>query len=295
MKRLDIWLCATAVVLTSAVIPVRIAHAGCTNNVDISVWAYAYRAHRPIDVPAALDGQQAACVRSDLHGYLRSEAGAVIGYKVALSSRAMQRRFNTDQPVWGRLYAGSVRDSGISMGIAYGTHPRFEADLLVRVRSEAISQAATPDEVLAQLESVIPFIELPDLLVASAQSLTAHQLTAINAGARAGVMGSPIAVPDSASARRVLQVGLREMRVTMRDGTGKVLSEGRGSDMVGGHPLLVVPWLVQALAREGERLRPGDLISLGSFSPLMTPERGLRISVSYEGLAGAQPVSLAFE
>ena len=295
MKGLAFVFGATAMALASAVVPLPIAHAACATGIDISVWAQAYGAHRPIEVPAALDGPQAVCARAELDRHLRADLGAVIGYKAALTSKAMQRRFNTDQPVWGRLYEGSLRNSGVTIGVAYGVHPRFEADLMVRVRDEAINEATTPDEVLAHLESVIPFIELPDLLVASPQHLTAHQLTAINAGARAGVTGRPIVVPASAAERQALLAGLREMRVTMRDGHGKVLSEGLGSDMLGGHPLLAVPWLAQALAREGGRLRPGSLISLGSFSPLMKPEPGQRISVSYEGLPGARPVSVIFE
>lgn len=295
MKRFDFVFGATAVVLVAAASPVHIAQAACANSIGIPGWARDYAAYRPIDVPAAIDGVQAVCARTEFDRHLRADVGAVIGYKVALTSQAMQRRFNTDRPIWGRLYAGSLSGSGVAKGVAYGTHPRFEADLMVRVRDEAINQATTPDEVLAQLESVIPFIELPDLLVTSPQLLTAHQLTAVNAGARAGVTGRPIAVPASASGRHALEVGLREMRVTMRDGHGKVLSEGRGRDMLGGHPLLSVPWLAQALAREGERLRPGDLVSLGSFSPLMKPEPGLRIWVSYEGLPGAQPVTVTFE
>ena len=61
------------------------------------------------------------------------------------------------------------------------------------------------------------------------------------------------------------------------------------------HPLNAVVWLAQALAKEGLAMKPGELISLGSFSALLAPKAGLRATVSYDGLSGAAPVSVSFK
>lgn len=42
-------------------------------------------------------------------------------------------------------------------------------------------------------------------------------------------------------------------------------------------------------------MKPDDLISPGSFSPLLPPKAGLKASASYIGLAVAQPVTLIFK
>ena len=42
-------------------------------------------------------------------------------------------------------------------------------------------------------------------------------------------------------------------------------------------------------------MQPGDLISLGSFSPLLPPKAGQTVLVTYEGLARAQPVVVSFK
>ena len=76
------------------------------------------------------------------------------------------------------------------------------------------------------------------------------------------------------------------------------LARGKGSDIFE-HPLNAVVWLAGALAREGLAMKPGELISLGSFSPLLPPRPGATVSATYQGLpgngAGAPSVSMSFK
>lgn len=148
---------------------------------------------------------------------------------------------------------------------AFGAQPRFEADLLVRVSSVAINRALTLEEVVASIDQVIPFIELPDLVVETPQGLNAESLAAINAGARLGVMGDAITVPQSGSARARLIEELRDIRVVVRDGAGVQSGQGLGGDMLRGHPLWSLVWLAGALSGQPRMLQAGDLVSLGSW------------------------------
>lgn len=105
--------------------------------------------------------------------------------------------------------------------------------------------------------------------------------------------GEPIAVPADAGQRQALLDALRDMQVRVTDAQGQVLGQGKGSDILE-HPLNAVVWLVEALRREGLNLQPGQLVSLGSFSPLLPPRPGLQVTVHYDGLPGAQPVRVTF-
>ena len=87
---------------------------------------------------------------------------------------------------------------------------------------------------------------------------------------------------------------LRDMQVTMVDAAGANLGGGKGSDILG-HPLNAVVWLAQALAKEGQSMKVGQLISLGSFSPLVPPKVGMKVTVTYADLPGAKPVSVSFK
>ena len=78
------------------------------------------------------------------------------------------------------------------------------------------------------------------------------------------------------------------------DASGATLAENTGAATLG-NPLNAVVWLVEDLAKVGRKLSAGDLISVGSFTPLTPPKAGQAISVRYEGLPGTPKVSVNFE
>ena len=270
------------------------AQAACLSDAQVADLAASYKARTPAATPENLSDADGACTRAKFNAQLAHQMGKVIGYKAGLTNPAVQKRFNTDKPVWGKLYDGMVLTDGATVDAAFGARPLIEADMLVRVRSEAINQARTPMEVLEAIDQVVPFIELPDLLVQAPPKLNGAGVGAINVGARLGVAGQPMAVPVLRAERYALLDALQNMQVTLTDAQGAVLGRGKGSDILE-HPLNAVVWLAQALQQEGIALQPGDLVSLGSFSPLLPPKPGLAVTATYEGLPGAQPVRVTFK
>ena len=168
------------------------------------------------------------------------------------------------------------------------------ASLLVRVKSAAINEASTPDEVLAQVDQIIPYIELTDLLVHKPSQLTAANIAAINAGARLGIMGEPLTVSGDARTRQRMLRELQNMSVRVIGSRGRLLARGKGSDILG-HPLQSVIWLSGVLRQQGASLQPGQWISLGTLSPMLLPKAGERITVAYPGLTGARSVVVNFQ
>ena len=285
--------CATQPAPATPVAQPPAAPAPCLGDAQVKQWLVDYLAHRPTaNPPANLDAASAACTRAKWQQQLASVAGPLAGYKAGLTNPAVQKRFNTTEPVWGALYQRMLLRNGSTVPVAFGSRPLFEADMLVRVKSAAINQARTPAEVLANVDQVIPFIELPDLMVEAPPKLNGTALSAINVGARLGVVGQPMAVPRDAAARQRLLDGLQGMTVRVSDASG-VLSSGKGSDILG-HPLNAVVWLTGALRQQGLQLQPGQVVSLGSFSPLSPPKAGQKVTVQYEGLPGAKPVTVNF-
>ncbi|MDO5103518.1 MAG: fumarylacetoacetate hydrolase [Lautropia sp.] len=271
------------------------AAAACLSDEAVAQWVQHYEARTPAtNPPAGMTAADAACTRAKLQAAIEPKLGKAVGYKAGLTNPAVQKRFNTDQPVWGRLYEANLVESGATVPAKFGARGLFEGDLLVRVASADINRAKTPEDVLAAVDQIIPFMELPDLLVENPKQLDGAGITAINVGARLGVMGKPLPVPADHKARQSLLAELREMKVVLKDDSGKELTSGKGSDVLG-QPLNAVVWLAGALAESGQTLKPGDLVSLGSFSALLPPEAGLRVTLDYEGLTGAEPVVVKFE
>lgn len=277
-----------------AVACVTAAQADCLSDAQAAELVASYAARTPAANPENLSDADGACTRAKVNQLLAQRMGRVIGYKAGLTNPAVQKRFNTDKPVWGKLYEGMVLQSGAAVDAAFGARPLYEADMLVRVKSTAINHARTPMDVLDAIDQVIPFIELPDLMVQAPPKLNGAGVTAINVGARLGVAGAPIAVPAYRAERFAMLQALADMNVSLTDAGGARLGGGKGSDILD-HPLNAVVWLATALEQEGLAMQPGDLISLGSFSPLLPPKPGLSVTATYDGLPGAAPVRVTFK
>ncbi|MFG5778708.1 2-keto-4-pentenoate hydratase [Comamonas sp. J-3] len=271
-----------------------LAQAACLDEAQIAAWTQAYEAKAPAPNAEEMSDADGQCTRNKLNAAFEAAGKKPIGYKAGLTNAAVQKRFGTDHPVWGRLYEGGLLPNRSTVPAAFGARPLFEADMLVRVSSSAINRASTPLQVLNNIDRIVPFIELPDLMVEDPKTLKGASVEAINVGARLGVMGEALAVPQLRSERYQLLDALQHMEVNITDQTGARIGGGRGGDLMG-QPMNAVVWLIQALQNENRRLKVGDWISLGSFSALMPPQAGQQITVEYKGLPGAQPVKVQFE
>jgi 2-keto-4-pentenoate hydratase len=232
--------------------------------------------------------EEASRIRDGLVAELSASQGKVVGYKAGLTNPAVQKRFGTTSPVRGVLLEKMLLDDGAVVPVKFGAIPFFEADLVVVVKDEGINQAKTPADVMKHVASIRPFIELPDLVTAKDQPLTAAVITSFNVGARLGVLGKPIApAPEMVDA-------LGKMSVVMRDQDGKELARVPGAAILG-HPLNAVVWLADDVAKSGGKLRAGDILSLGSFTPPNFQKAGMTVTVTYEGLPGNPSVSVRFK
>lgn len=229
---------------------------------------------------APLTMREAPVVQRAFVRRLQRTLGKQVGYKVGLVSREMQQRFGVDGPVRGVLLEKMLLPNEARIPTNFAVRPILEADLIVVVKDKGINEAESILEVAEHLKEVVAFIELPDSFVATNPPPTGALLTAGNVGARLGVMGRRL--PVESNAQFVKALG--EMSVTMTDEKGTVLGRERGKVILD-HPLNAVLWLMEELHSIGERLRPGDLISLGSIKAMPAP-RGKSVTVKYEGLPG---------
>ncbi len=241
-------------------------------------------ANIPLPALPGLSLADGSCAQARLVTALIPTLGPVVGWKAGLTNEAVQRAFGVAHPVRGALLEKMLLENGSTVPAAFGAVPRFESDLLVRVSDEAINQARTPEDVARHIDAVIPFIELPDLVLAQGERFDGGTMLAINVGARLGVMGAAIPVTPGLAER------LASMTVTLADDTGREIARSEGRALMG-NPLSVVVWLAEDMAASGQRLRKGDLLSLGSFSPLSPPAAGRTVTATYLGLAD-QPVSV---
>ncbi|CAN7175404.1 hypothetical protein LJR090_000452 [Bosea sp. LjRoot90] len=274
----------------NACLAATMAQAACPDAAAISGFVADWEAKRPAKALAVANVEDATCARGKLVAELHGKLGKIVGYKAGLTAKAVQERFKADGPVSGVLFDSMILKDGARLPAAYGARAVWEADMLLVVKDDGINAVKTPEEALRHLSGMRPFIELPDLALAPSETLDGVQLLAINVAARFGVAGAEVPLKADAATLALLA----ETKIVATDGGGAVLAEGTGAATLG-NPLNAVVWLVQDLAKTGRKLAAGDLISVGSFSPLTPPKPGQQITVRYEGFAGTPKVSVQFE
>lgn len=242
-----------------------------------------YMAKRPLrSVQSGLTLAEAKVHQAQFVQALSRHLGLPIGYKVGLVTPVTQERYGLKSPVRGVLLREMVKTDQ-EVPASFGARPLFEADLIVVVKNDGINEAKTLIEAARNLSEVVAFIELPDALVPVNVNVDGPMLVANNVGARLGVLGTRAPIEATPEFVRALS----EMSIVMTDESGAELARAQASVILG-HPLNAVLWLTKDLAAEGKRLKPGDLISLGSIAPPQTPRAGQRVDVRYVGLPSGE-------
>jgi len=246
---------------------------------------------KKIPIPAIdpnLTLEQAKQVQADFVKALMPHFGEGVGYKAGLTNPAVQKVFGVSHPVRGTLLKNMILKNGSEVPADFGAAPLYEGDFILRVGSERINEAGTPEEALKSIDAAIPFIELPDLAFAKGVKINGPALVAANVGARFGIAGDPIPVEAS----KEWMDRLKNFKLQILDEKGTVLTEGMGSALMD-HPLNAVLWIRDSLKAEGKQLKKGDLLSLGSLSKLTPPSPNTVVRAKFIDLDPRGPVEIS--
>ena len=283
-------LVATAM-LGVAVFAATAASAACPTDdqVDAYIADFAKRRASP-GFGNDISYENAECAKRKLGMKLRVALGNPIGYKAGLTNPALQKRFGINSPKWAYMYDRNLVDTDAQLPHDFGARPLYEADLIVKVKDGGLADAKTPLEALAHLESIVPFIELPDLMLEG--DFSGPNFIATNLAFRGGVLGMELPVQRT----QVFADAFASMSVVMVDEAdgGKELGRAQGSALME-HPLNVAIWLARELKKEGIALKRGDLLSLGGFFPPQPTRPGMKVRMTYVGLPGDPSVTVGFD
>ncbi|HXV07364.1 MAG TPA: hydratase [Burkholderiales bacterium] len=264
--------------------------AACPDDAAVAAYVADYRAARMSrGFGNDLSLAEAQCAKAKLTRQLPQVQGAVVGYKAAFTNPAMYERFGVTGPAWGVMFAKMMVDSGAKLPARFGARPLYEADFLAVVKDAGLADARTQLEALQHISAVVPFIELPDLMLEG--PATGAALIGTNLGFRGGALGPRVAVEPT----QAFLDALANMTVVMtEDKSGKELGRAKG-DILMQHPINAAMWLAQALKKDGVALKPGDLLSLGGYIPPAPTQSGTTITVKYLGLPGNPAVTVHLE
>lgn len=208
-------------------------------------------------------------------------AGArVIGHKVGLTSKAMQRSSQIDEPDYGHLLEDMIIADGATVGHADYCIPRVELELAFVLGTTLEGPGVGLLDVLRATEYVVPSIEIIDARVQNPRKIFD---TIADNGAAAGIVlgGHPVGPHDI----DLRWVGGAMYRNTDIEETGVAIG-------VLGHPAMGIAWLANKLGAHGVGLEPGHIVLSGSFVRPVWAEPGDTLRADFGELG---VVSVGFE
>ena len=217
----------------------------------------------------------------DINTDLRIKEGAkVVGYKIGLTSKAIQHQLGVDSPDFGVLFNDKEILNGDSIAASEILQPRIETEIafvlnkdLNQIKLSTVDVISAIDYALVSLEIVGSRVENWDIKITDT--------VADNASASHFVLGHrPVPLKD-------FDVVSCKMQMHKN---GELVSEGQGSACLGS-PINAALWLAEKFAALGRPLKKGDLVLTGAVGPMVPVVAGDHFSAEIEGLGG---VSVSF-
>jgi 2-keto-4-pentenoate hydratase len=209
---------------------------------------------------------------------LRGEHGDAVGYKVGLTSAAMQTFCGIDHPIAGVVLASRVHRSGATVRRAGFGRLGLEFEIAVRIKSDVpVSGVPCTAAMIARhIDGVCAAIEIVDDRGADYANLDVLSLVADNSW-NGGIVLSEFATqwPDLEG---VLGRATRDLAA---------IGEGHGRDILG-HPFNSAAWLATQLGSRGAGLKAGQVVMTGSVMKTIFPEADANYRFELAGIGSVE-------
>lgn len=200
----------------------------------------------------------------------------VIGYKIGLTSRAMQRVMNIETPDYGVLLDDMAFEDGSDIVAADFLDPQIEVELAFVLKKALSGENVTVEEVLDATDYVIPAFELIAARSVRANPETGYTRkvfdTIADNAANAGIITGGLKVDPSA-------VDLRWCGAIV-ELNGVIEQTGLAAAVLG-HPAQGICWIAKRFAPHGISLEPGQVLLSGSFTAPIKVKAGDKVTADY--------------
>lgn len=200
----------------------------------------------------------------------------VIGWKIGLTSRAMQSALGIEIPDSGILFDDMIFDHGGTVPKGRFIQPRIETEIAFVMKNALSGDTVTRDQVLAATDYVAPSIEILDTRIVRQDPTTGSTRNVLDTisdnAANAGVvLGPQRHAPDAFDLRWVGALTARN---------GDIEETGLGAGVLN-DPVESVVWLARRMAQYDQRIEPGQIILSGSFIRPIECPAGTKIAADF--------------
>jgi len=199
-----------------------------------------------------------------------AEGRRLAGWKIGLTSAAMQAQLGIDAPDSGVLLDDMLLADGATVSRASLIAPRIEAEIAVRFDSDVAGPGLSPEDVGKRVSAVVPALEIIDSRIAD-WKIALVDTVADNASSALAVAGAPVA----GIAADTLKDETVELLVD-----GQAVAGGSGQALLG-DPLRALAWLANRLGPMGQAIPAGLLVLAGSVHAAVPLEPGHQYTARY--------------
>jgi len=222
--------------------------------------------HKPIELPSKLwpdiTIDDAYAIQSEMARQRVAEGAKIVGHKIGLTSKAMQRSSQIDEPDYGHLFDYMMHDDGAKIRHDSFCVPRVEIELAFVLGKPLRGPNVGLLDVLRATEFVVPSIEIIDQRVGNPRKIV--DTVSDNGGAAGVVIGGRPVGPRDVDLRWVGGILYRNSEIEETGVAAGVL----------GHPAMGIAWLAKKVGRFDITLQPGHIMLSGSFTRPVWAQKG---------------------
>lgn len=197
----------------------------------------------------------------------------VVGKKIGLTSKVVQKMLGVDQPDFGYLLSDMVYADGDALPMATLIAPKVEGEIAFVLKHRLQGPGVTTADVLRATECVMPCFEIVDSRIRD-WKIRIQDTVADNASAALFVLGARAVDP------RDVDLTLCGM---VLEKNGEVVATGAGAAALGS-PVNAVAWLANRLGQLGIALEAGEVILSGSLAAMLPAQAGDSFRCSIGGI-----------
>ncbi len=208
----------------------------------------------------SIDMDDAYAIQSELLALKLAQGRQVIGWKIGLTSKAMQAALNIDIPDSGILFDDMAVESGGTIVPGRFIQPRIEVEIAFVLKDRLGGAHINRDAVIAATDYVTPAIEILDTRIVRLDKATGNTRkifdTISDNAANAGIVtGNEKHAVDAFDLRRIGAITFCN---------NEVEETGLGAGVLN-DPIESVVWLARRMADYNQHIEPGQVILSGSF------------------------------
>ncbi len=205
----------------------------------------------------------------------------IIGLKVGLTSKPMQKLLGVNEPDYGHLTDKMLLPEGVVCLMKELNQPKVEGELAFCLKRPLKGPGVTIADVYNATDWVAPAIEIVDSRIKD-WKIKLVDTIADNGSSAKLVLGSKMT--------KIEEIDMRLIGMNMEK-NGELLSSGTGAE-VWGNPAAAVVWLANKLSQFDIEMKAGSIILSGAVTAAEAANSGDVFTVSFQGMGS---VTVKFE